>query len=193
MDFTSFLIFFMCLNFTIAANEKKIENYVEGYRFKSVSCWADNETIATKYCYIKAVSRIVTTLNIGVKILKAFRKPYYVRLILSYRYGTITRPVIDTKEQEWCGAMNGENIHLFMQMTITQIQRTASKLFHKCPYDESDIDIQNVTIEDSKALSVFNSGIYQGNVTVTKNTKIAFQVITLGEVKSHIRDSFGRK
>ncbi|KAG5666768.1 hypothetical protein PVAND_014778 [Polypedilum vanderplanki] len=190
MKFSCLFIFILSFSQTIPKNSKKQENFIEGHRFKSVYCKADNISMSVKYCYIKAYSRIVATLNFGAKILKPLRKPFFVKLILYYRYGTIARPIIETKEEEWCSAMNGGNYHLYLKMLVDQLKGTASNLFRKCPYD-SDIDVKNVTIDFNKALAVFNAGIYRCDIIVIKDQNPIMIVNTTAEIKSQIKYSFG--
>ena len=64
---------------------KSVQKRLDVVRFRSVSCKADNVTISVKFCYIKAYSRRITTLNFGLTLLKPINKPVYMHLILSYR------------------------------------------------------------------------------------------------------------
>ncbi|KAL7012337.1 hypothetical protein ACKWTF_014786 [Chironomus riparius] len=186
------ILIFLTLN-TIASilcNQKN-PSLIYASRFRSIECDADNYTTSVGFCYIKAVSRRVTTLNVHFKNLKPSFKPLYVRMILYYRYGNIYREVIDTKRVEWCSIMEGMTAHLFLMQTINQIMEIAGKAIHKCPY-EVDIEIKNLTLVDSKTFDIFPEGIYKlswSSLNRTLHTLWRFN--TTVQLKSPIKESMG--
>lgn len=185
-------IFLIIILSVFEVSSKPKDEYLLGTRFKSVKCEADNSTILLKYCYLKAVSRRIVNLNIGVKILIPYTKPYYVQMILSFRYGTVFRQVIDTKQIEWCGFMSGSNVHPYFKLTVDQLRKSASSLFHKCPYD-GEIELKNVTVNELYSESAFGfpQGIYRFYLFIFKNGKQTFKITTDSEIKSPIKDTFG--
>jgi len=190
MDIKILLIFQLLLIFSPAtsANQK---NFVNGTRFQSVNCQANNSTLIVNYCFVKAISRKVVTLNIGLRLLKPVNKPIYVQLTLNYRYGLIYREVINTKKQNWCEIMDGKSTHLYMTQTINQIKGDAPHLIHKCPYD-GEIEIKNLTIDENKSLDVFPEGFYKLSLLVFDKSDDPFFKLNLTvQVKSFIKESMG--
>jgi len=190
-NLTCFILLIIILS-VFEVSSKPKDEFLIGTRFKSVKCEADNSTILLKYCYLKAISRRIVHLNLGVKLLIPYTKPYYVQMILSFKYGTIFRQVIDTKQIEWCGFMSGSNVHPFFKLTIDQLRKSASSLFHKCPYD-GEIDLKNVTVNElySEGAFGFPQGIYRVDILIFRNKTQTFKVIADSENKSPIKDTFG--
>jgi hypothetical protein len=183
------LISIFCI-FEVSSKSK--DEYLEGLRFKSAKCESDNTTISIKYCYLKAISRRIVSFNLGLIFLIPYTKPYYVQMILSYRYGTIFRTVIDTKRVEWCGFMTGSNVHPYFKLSVDQLRKSASILFHKCPYD-GEIDLKNVTVNELYNSGPFNfpEGIYRSDIIIFRNDKQTLKVTNVCEVKSSLKETFG--
>ena len=174
-------------------DSKSTDRYADGARFKSIKCQADNTTISFNYCFMKAISRKMVTLNLGVKFLTPYTKPYYVQFILNYRYGTIFRQVIDTHQYEWCGIMSGGESNAFIDSIISALKNAAPSLFHKCPYD-GIMDLRNVTYDGNTFddhTKLFPEGTYRIEVFVFKNQKQTVKLSIIFEVKSQLKDSFG--
>lgn len=197
MDFIQMLTCLVVILQTFSFNEvtsKSTNNYVDGARFNSIKCQADNTTIIMKYCFMKAISRKMVTLNIGVKFLVPYNKPYYVQFVLNYRYGTIFRQVIDTHQYEWCGIMSGGETNPFIEGVISVIKDAAPGLFHKCPY-EGDMDLSNITYDGNAFdhhAKTFPQGTYRIDVFVFKDGKQTVKLFINFEVKSQLKESFGR-
>jgi hypothetical protein len=172
--------------------KKPVDNYREGLRFKGVTCTADNTTAVFKYCFVKAISRRIASLNIGMNFIKPWTKPIMVQYVTSFRYGMIYRPVLDTKEREWCALMSGHDTHPLFTMMMVLIKGTAPKLFHNCPY-EGHHDLRNITVDDSKRPAVFPNGHYKAELSAMKGKTLVLHVVIGFEIKSNILDSFGRK
>ncbi|KAL7011867.1 hypothetical protein ACKWTF_014497 [Chironomus riparius] len=185
------LIYLQLLSQITAKRIKQTESFTNGTRFRSIECKADNLTSIFNFCYIKAVSRRVTTFNVGYKMLKPISKPFYIQLILYYRYGLIYREVIDTKKQDWCEIMNGKSTHLFISQTIAQVKEGAPFMFHKCPY-EGEIVVRNLTLNDEKGFDVFPEGIYKFSLLVFDKKFVKFSEIHVSaRIKSHLKESMG--
>lgn len=173
---------------------KNNENFRAGTRFKSLKCESNATVVKNRFCYLKPVSRQVVTLNIGASCLIPINKPAYGQVIINYRYGTIYRQVLDTHPLEWCGIMDGSATHPLLALLIEQLKGSAPKLFQKCPY-YGDIDVYNVTIDRSKNIqksSIFPEGTYRGELSFTKDGLQIFKVILSFELKSNLKESFGR-
>ena len=184
-------IFLVILNFNPSNCDSKSQIFSSGVRFRSIECDADNKTSIIKYCYIKAVSRRVATLNVGIHFTQAVQKPIYIQLILFYRYGNIYREVIDTKKIELCSVMDGLSGHLFLMQTFEQIKALAGDALHKCPYDR-DIDIKNLTLDQAKAFGLFPEGIYKFSiVTNTRISDMAWRFNMTFHNKSPLKESMG--
>lgn len=112
------LVFYILTCNLLKTFSKSNNNFDHGTRFKSIKCECDNKTLEINYCYLKAISRRIVTANVNVKILVPYVKPYYVQFILYFRYGTVFRQVIDTKQVEWCGLMDGNEVHPYIKLTI---------------------------------------------------------------------------
>ena len=117
---------------TIRSREK-LPNF--GCRPTAISCESDNQTVLTKYCFLKPYSRYVVTINVGFQILVPLKKPFYSQILVYYRYGTIFRQAIDTKQNEWCSFMDGTAINPLIKLVSTFINETFPQLYHKCPYE----------------------------------------------------------
>jgi hypothetical protein len=137
------------------------------------------------------VSRQVSTFNVYLRNLRPCYRPLYVQMILYYRYGNIYREVIDTKRIEWCSIMDGLSSHLLLMQTIHQIKEVADKAIHKCPYD-IDIELKNITLDDTKRFDVFPEGTYK--LTWTSFNKTLHTLWTFNvtlQLKSPLKESMG--
>ena len=157
-------------------------------RPKSIHSQSDNKTVLIKYCYLKAYSRIIVTVNFGLKFLVPVKKPIYIQLIFKYRYGTIFRQIIDTKQIEWCGVMEGAETNPLLKVIISAIPQ----FYHKCPYEE-DLDLLNVSYTNffPKESETFPEGIYRNNGYIIKNNITILRFDLDLEIKSPRKESFG--
>ncbi|KAL7011866.1 hypothetical protein ACKWTF_014496 [Chironomus riparius] len=186
------LIFLQFLTILTVKCGKQKNSYNDGTRFQSIECISNNLTATIAYCYMKAVSRKVVTLNVGVKLTKPINKPIYVQFIFYYRYGIIYHEVINTKKQEWCGIMDGKSAHPMILQTLAQIKATAPGLFHKCPYEDL-VELKNVTIDDTKSFDVFPAGHYKTSVlTFDKNEDPFFSMNLTHQIKSSLKETMGK-
>lgn len=185
--FTKCLIFLYFYSINCDKNAKMVS------RFRSIECYADNYTTIVRHCYIKAISRQIATMNLLMSTIRTVHKPIYVQLILYYRYGTIYRDVIDTKRIEWCSIMDGVTSHLFLMQTIEQVKKIAGFAFRKCPYKADNIEMKNVTIDDSNFFDVFPEGIYKLswlNYNKTFDVMWSFNISVF--IKSPLKESMGK-
>jgi len=185
------LILIQLMSFSLGKCAKSADKFNNGSRFQSIECKADNSTASVKYCFIKAISRRIVTLSVGIKVLKSFHKPLNVQIILYYRYGLIYREVINTKKQEWCDLMDGKSTHVYFSHAIAIVKGNAPGLFHKCPYD-SDVDVKNITVDDNKSFDIFPEGFYKTSLLFFhKGNKPAFSLNITSQVKSPLKESLG--
>ncbi|KAL7014213.1 hypothetical protein ACKWTF_015805 [Chironomus riparius] len=192
-----FSTYFLALIFfksnVLEINSKNQENYIEGLRFKALSCNADNKTLFIKYCYLKAVSRKVVTSNVGMQFLVPFVKPIYLQTIVYYRYGTIFRQIIDTKKVEICGIIENIETNPLIKIIFDMIKNKVSNLIHKCPYTGA-LEVNNFTFNTelmNKTTMVFPQGIYRFDYFYFLKDASSLNVSGIVEVKSHLKESFG--
>jgi hypothetical protein len=181
------LFFLLSIAYYVAAAKPKAENYDKGVRFKSIKCSADNKTAILKVCSLKAYSRVVVGLNVGIDFPKPLEQPFYAQVLVKLRTGQNYHTVVDTKPVEWCSVMNGNVGHLFVQHIISQIRSTAPTLFHKCPYNR--VDIKNVTIDTTgiDETKWLPAGDQRIDILAWKNGKVIVSVNVTVETK-HSRD-----
>lgn len=117
------------------------EKFVSGDRPRSVKCEGDNSTLKFSFCNIKAYSAKLAVINLGFEILKTVQKPIYFQVIMSYRFGNIYRPMIDTKAIDLCAIMEGNTFNPFMKIIIDRINQYFPNVLHKCPYGKGKLKI----------------------------------------------------
>lgn len=189
----SFIIYILFGYNFIKTLSKNQESFTNGLRLKSIKCQADNQTMQVKYCFLKALSRKVVTFNIGVLLLIPFDKPYYLQIVIFYRYGTIFRQVIDTKRIEVCGLMNGIDTNPLIKLFVDMINNQAPNVLHKCPYT-GDFDLKNFTFNTDiidKNTMIFPQGVYRCDYFVFLNEASTLNLSAVGEIKSKLKESFG--
>lgn len=185
-----YLIFFTLLSIKLTKSNRKLQVFNNGTRFRSIECRADNYTSSIKYCFIKAFSRRVTTLNVGIKQIRPANKPVFVQMVLFYRYGNVYREVIDTKKREWCSIMEGLTTHLFFMQIIRQIKDSAAAVLHKCPYVD-DLDIKNLTLHDGKTFDLYPEGIYKFSWINYNRTTTTWRFNVSLQIRSLLKESMG--
>lgn len=162
------------------------------FRLKSIKCQADNVTLIFKYCYLKAYSRKLVTANIGNKFLVPYNH-FYFQFIFYYRYGTIFRMIVDSKQHEWCELMRHEITNPVIKYVFDGLKGTMAAAFKKCPFT-GELDFYNVTI-DSNILGqesmIVPQGTYRVQVLLTTNNTQTAKVSVEIDVKSPHKDSFG--
>lgn len=90
---------------------------------------------------------------------------------------------------QWCGFKKSSSV--FYSMLADLIKESAPGLLHKCPY-YGRVDVQNMTINVSKVLSVFNQGDYRVSVVLSEGGKTELFRLVLGlKINSAIESSFG--
>ena len=183
----------ICTQIFYEIQSKNDKNFTNGARFSSLKCEADNKTILVKFCYLKAVSRKIVTLNFGVKLLVPFVKPYFGQVILYYRYGTIFRQIIDVKKFEICAILDGNDTNPLIKLILEMLKSRAPNLIHKCPY-EGDWDLRNFTMNTDLiegASMLFPQGIYRSDFSLYINDSRTFNISGNFEIKSPLKESFG--
>lgn len=128
--FTTFYLLFTILSLTTS---KPKDEYVKGRRFTAVQCQSDNSTIIFHFCFVKAISRKVVTLNVGLTFVKTLKK-FFVQFIENYRYGNIYREVINTHKMDYCSIMENADSNPFFSSVMKEVKESAGYMFHKCPY-----------------------------------------------------------
>ena len=87
--------------------------------------------------------------------------------------------------------MEGVTAHLFLMQAIKFINEVAEKAIHKCPY-EVDIELRNLTLDETKALDIFPEGIYKLSwMSRNKTRHTMWKFNTTLQVKSPVKESMG--
>lgn len=187
------LALLILLNLSFAASKPK-EDFRVGVRFKSLECESDNVTIVIKYCFLKAVSRRVVFLNVGMTHKKPLTKPYFVRFIFFYKYGTIYRQIMDTHENEVCSIMDGHPTNPLIDLTFEKLNMTkeAAPIFRKCPHDK-DLDLHNISVPTriKNKGTIFPDGVYRIDLYLYKRNMTILKLKIEYENKSGLQESFG--
>ena len=112
-------------------------------------------------------------------------------MLLYYRYGTIFRQIVDSKENDWCSFMDGKETFPLIRMITVHLNKTVPHLLHKCPYTE--FDIFNLSLTDTKTpkRETFPQGYYKVVITWSKNNRTIFTLKLKGEVTSSFKESYG--
>ncbi|KAG5669398.1 hypothetical protein PVAND_017285 [Polypedilum vanderplanki] len=141
-----FLLIFYFTNAQRLANDEDRKDCKCLIRFRAVQCKSYNESLAKiKFCYVKAYSRTITTLNIGTELMGSTNS-LFVRMVSFYRYGTIYREIMDTKWIDWCAIMKGADYNLFLKLALDGIKKSVPGMFHPCPYGGL-IEYYNITLD----------------------------------------------
>lgn len=187
-----FFILIFISQFYHQIQSKSQDNFTYGMRFRSLYCQSDNETMITRYCYLRPLSRKTVTFNVGVTFLVPLTK-FYVRMIIYYRYGTIFRQVLDINDFDFCNLFDKPNINPLMKLVIDMMRNRVPKVFHKCPYvGEWDLKNYTVVLEFLDHTSMlFPQGIYKVDTLIIFNGSIIHKTITTIEAKSPLKESFG--
>lgn len=162
-------------------------------RFRSVKCSSDNKTIVTNFCYLKAVSRKIVTLNVSLKLLVTYAEPIEGHLIIFYRYGTIFRQIIEIKRHEICSTFFGDDVNPLIKLVVQMIKNKAPNSIHKCPYS-GDWSITNFTLDMEildRATMLFPQGIYRADIAFYLSNSNTFNFTGMAEIKSPLKESFG--
>ena len=88
--------------------------------------------------------------------------------------------------------MEGMSGHLFLMQTLELIRSIAGSAFQKCPY-KLDIELKNITLDETKAMDIFPEGTYKFSWIVTNKKKFEFfwKFNTTLDIKSPIKESMG--
>ncbi|CAG9811654.1 unnamed protein product [Chironomus riparius] len=131
------------------------------HRIKSVECISlDNKSLSVDFCFVKAYSRQVSTLNLKFDFHRKFPKPIYIQYILGRKNsGNFCQNIFKSDLIEFCELMEGVAANPMIQNLFHLLNDTAPQLFQKCPYQGSII-VTNATFDLEKSLVVFPSGLY---------------------------------
>jgi hypothetical protein len=184
------LFFLFVTAYYVASAKPKTENFEGGVRFRSAKCWTDSSMAILKACSLKAYSRRTVGLSIAIDFPKPLEKPFYIQALLKIRTGQTYHTIVDTKQVEWCGIMDGSAKDTFLMYITSLIKDSAPTLFHKCPY--TTIDVKNMTIDISGADDTkwVPPGIIRLDVYMFKHHAVVLNVNTTLELKDSRDDSF---
>ncbi|KAL7013106.1 hypothetical protein ACKWTF_015197 [Chironomus riparius] len=164
--------------------------------FKSVTCENFNVTGYgyVKNCTVKPYSRNHSTLNFGYTFNKQVDRPFYVRILMLYKFGNIYREVYKTTI-EVCSILDNIESQPVFKVYISAIKKTFGDLLHKCPYSGSG-EFINITIDETETRNniLYPEGFFKVCVTFLKpaDQPIA-RLCPVFYTKSPLKDSFGKK
>lgn len=153
-------------------------------KFKSVKCKVlDPSYLNLKKCFVKPISRNVSTLNLAADILKIARGPIYIEARILYKYMTIFRQVHPTITFDFCAVMKGDGFfEKLVELIISFFKDSVPQLFHPCPFLTGYLDVSNITFNvNSLPLDkLIPSGTWKINATIIIGAKrsraFAFEV-----------------
>jgi hypothetical protein len=156
------------------------------HRLKSIECKSlDKKSMSVDYCFVKAYSRKLTTLNLKFDLHKKFPKPLYIQYILGRKTsGNYCQNIYKSDLIEFCGIMEGVDANPLIKNIFHLLNATAPQLLHKCPY-EGHVVVTNVTLAMEKSIISFPSGTYctEFNIFDDKKKQV-IAVKMLAEVKN---------
>jgi hypothetical protein len=156
-------------------------------KFKSVRCKILDESYGKmNKCFVKPISRNLSTLNLNFDIIKVVRAPIFIETKLFYRYITITRQIYPTTTFDFCAIMRGDG--LFEKMTLFIIdlfKDSVPQLFHKCPF-AGPLNLMNITITKSTVPieQLFPRGTYKVFIGIIHNNSRVYQMEIQLEIAS---------
>jgi hypothetical protein len=156
----------------LVSNTTSAEDEWINMKFKSVKCkiWEPSYAKFDK-CFVKPISRNVSTLNLDYNILKVVRGPIIVESQLFYRYTTIYRPAYPKLKFDLCAVMRGDGLFpKFALFIISFFKDSAPQLFHKCPYS-GRMNLPNITLS-TKTVPIdrlLPTGIYKVYIGIIHN------------------------
>jgi hypothetical protein len=115
-------------------------NFKEGFcgieKFKSAYCNSSTKTIFPNFtCFVKPVSRDVSTMNVRGHLRRPIYKAYFDYQIFYRRHSVYSRQVIHVKKIEACSVVNGTNTNvLFSWLVGLLIASAPPGIIHPCPY-----------------------------------------------------------
>jgi hypothetical protein len=175
-------IILLCLvNLAPAARQQ--EKFETGIRFRSLKCAADNVTAFMNFCFLKAVSRRFTTLNVSFNLTRPLDRPIDVQQIFRKKLTQSYHTLIDTKRVEWCDIMEGKGRNIMLQLLINMVKGSTPGIFHKCPYDS--LVVRNMTL-DSSMLDESHwipGGIFASDILIWKDGKLIITINVTNEIK----------
>jgi hypothetical protein len=182
MKLTLYHIILLCLvNFAPAARQK--EPFETGFRFRSVKCTTDNVTAFTNFCFLKAISRRFTTLNISFNFTRPLDRPIDVQQIFRKKLTQSYHTMIDTKRVEWCDIMEGKGRNIVLQLVIDMVKGSAPGIFHKCPYESlvaTNLTLDSSMLDESHWIP---GGIFATDILIWKGAKLVIAINVTNEMK----------
>ncbi|CAO1349163.1 unnamed protein product [Diamesa hyperborea] len=159
-------------------------------RFNKAVCNSSGISTTSHFCYVKAYSRTLTTLNIGYNLTRNLDN-FFVKHRLEYKYGTIYRTVMNPAAINWCSLMNKTTENLFFKVTMEIVEKSIPELIHTCPYN-GEIKALNMSLDPEKFGAVYPQGEYRNfwRVFDDKDSNI-YSVTFITTMQSPIKSSFG--
>jgi hypothetical protein len=158
-------------------------------KFKSVKCNIMEPSYAkTLKCFVKPISRNLSTLNLDFELLKIIRGPIIVETQLFLRYLTIYRPAYPNVKFDFCEIMRGDGMfNKFALYLISFVKDSVPQLFHKCPFS-GRLELPNITLT-SKTVPIdrlLPAGIYKVSLDISQNRTLIAKIDIQVEVASRL-------
>lgn len=178
-----FCLFVCLISSSVAAREK----FTVGNRARNIQCSADNKSLAISYCYLKAESRKIVGIYIGLNVLTALDKPFYIQGILSVKNSAnIYHKMIDSSQKEMCSILNGNVDNPWISGTVHSLKEAFPDIFHVCPYQEGLVEFKNLTF-DLIERNFIPNGFYKLELILFKSSEEIGRLILFLENKSQLR------
>lgn len=128
------MVVFLFLILALIATTLSNPSLEYSYRFTSIKC-SGSSMNTTKYhfCFVKAYSRTVSTLNFGITLNRDLNK-IYVKFSADYKYGAVFQNILNLPVFEWCSYINGNPNNILVNKMIDLVKDSVPEFFHKCPY-----------------------------------------------------------
>lgn len=171
MKFFNFFLIFFYIGFIVNCQE-----WIN-MKFKGVKCriLAPSYGVLNK-CYVKPISRNVSTLNIDFDILKVVRGPIMIEALIFLRYGAISRQIYPKITLDFCAIMRGDGaIEKLALFIISFFRDSVPQLFHKCPFT-GPLKLYNITLNVTSLPldKLLPTGLYRTIIGISHNkTKVA--------------------
>lgn len=159
-------------------------------RIKTMKCVAKNKTIMEfKYCRAKVFSRDSSGIAINITFHQPVTRPFYLKLSMNYKYGTIYRKVVNVPELEMCSVMkNLKTAPPFFKAFLDILGKSIQPLLDGCPY-KNEVNFL-AQFDDDKWPSVFPSGMYRIDCIFRVPETVVMLAYLEFEIVSGIKSSF---
>lgn len=160
--------------------------------FKNLKCILKNKTLLEfKYCRVKVYSRNSSGLAVNITFNQTIKRPVFLKVSLSYKYGQIYRRVVNVPEFELCSAVaNFKLLPPFVRAFVEILGDSIKRILEGCPFNEAEDLNLVLKFDDSKWPSIFPTGYYKFDTAWRASETLAFVAWAEVEIISSIKSSF---